>query len=121
MDGQISESCIRLSVLDGLANSFSAHFSGRFVEVDGGSVLEGEFHHTLMTRIHLIVSRSFLIVLGVAMSGGSLYGLIATGKIGLILGVIFPLAFTTGCCILITRNSRLDTRRLDHFIRSAIE
>ena len=121
VDGQISQSRIRLFVLDGLANSFSAHFSGRFVEVDGGAALEGEFHHTLMTRIHLGIFRGFSIVLGVAMSGFSLYGLFTTGQLGLILGVVFPLAFTIGMCHFTSRVSKLKTERLEGFIRGAIK
>lgn len=121
VDGHISETCIRLFVLEGLANSFSAHFSGRFVEVDGGAVLEGKFHHTLGARIFLGVFRGFSIALGVAMSGLSLYGLFTTGQLGLILGVLIPLAFSLFMCSILPRASKLDTGRLEGFIRSAIE
>ena len=121
VDGQISESRIRLFVLDGLVNNFSAHFSGRFVEVDGGAVLEGEFHHALTTRIFLGIFRGFAIALGVTMSGLSLYGLFTTGQLGLILGVLIPLAFTIGICLFVSRVSKLETGRLDGFIRRAIE
>ncbi len=121
VDGQVSESHIRLFVREGLANSFSAHFSGRFVEVEGGAVLEGEFHHATMSRIHLAVVRGFAIALGVAMSALSLYGLFTTGQLGLIFGIVIPLIFTTGVCIFLPRASKLDTGRLNQFIRSAIE
>lgn len=121
VDGQISKSHISLFVLEGLANSFSAHFSGRFVEVDGGAVLEGEFHHSLMTQIHLGIFRGFIIVLGAAMSSLSLYGLFTTGQLDLIFGVVIPLAFTIGICHFPSRLSRLETGLLAGFIRGAIE
>jgi hypothetical protein len=120
VDGHVSVSRIRLFVREGLANSYTAHFSGRFSEVDGVTVLEGEFHHAPMIRFHLALVRGFAIALGVAMSGFSLYGLFTTGQLGLVLGVVIPLAFTIGVCHFVPRVAKLETSRLDKFIRSAI-
>jgi hypothetical protein len=121
VDGQVSESRIRLFVREGLANGYTAHFSGKFSVADGHTILEGEFHHAPMIRIHLAMVRGFAIVLGTAMSGLSLYGLFTTGQPGLVLGVVIPLAFTVGVFRFVPRAPKLETGRLDKFIRSAIK
>ena len=121
VDGHVSESRIHLFVCEGLANSYTAHFSGKFSEADGRTILEGEFHHAPMIRLHLAMMRGFAIALAVAMSVVSLYGLFTTGQLGLVLGVVIPLAFTMGVFRFVPGASKLETGRLDKFIRSAIE